>query len=61
MYNTTQQFLQNLTYIMISELTVTDFTGVDITVHCNWNVNGGTFTNSSIIQGTHMHIAIYNM
>ena len=54
LYNATQQFLQNLTYI--SKLTVTDFDGVDIIVYCNWNVSKGTFTNCSIIQGTRAYV-----
>ena len=41
--------MQNWTYI--SELTVTEFTGADITVHCNWNIGGASFTGSDVIEG----------
>ena len=59
-YNT-NQFIQNSTYISKVIVTQNEFTGADITVHCSWNVNGGTFTNSSIIQGTHMCLMLnYN-
>ena len=59
-YNT-NQFIQNSTYISKVIVTQNEFTGADITVHCSWNVNGGTFTNSSIIQGIHMCLMLnYN-
>ena len=48
-YDVTQQLVQTLIYI--SELTVTEFTGADIVVHCNWNISGVSFTGSSIIEG----------
>ena len=48
-YNVTEQLVQNLMYI--SELTVTEFTGKDIIVHCNWNIGGASFTRSDAIEG----------
>ena len=48
-YNATQHLMQNLTYI--SELAVTEFTGTDIIVHCNWNISGASFTGSDVIEG----------
>ena len=48
-YNATQQLMQNLTFI--KELTVTEFTGKDITVHCNWNFGEASFIGSDVIEG----------
>ena len=45
-YNVTEQ---NRTYI--SKLRVTEFTGKDIIVHCNWNIGGASFTRSDVIEG----------
>ena len=49
-YNATQQLMQNLTYY-ISEVEVTEFTGTDVTVYCNWSINGIIFTGSDVIEG----------
>ena len=48
-YNVTQQLMQNLTYI--SEVAVTKFTGTDVTVYCNWSINGIFFIGSDVIEG----------
>ena len=45
-YNVTEQ---NRTYI--SELRVTEFTGKDIIVYCNWNIGGASFTGNDVIEG----------
>ena len=58
-YNATQQLMENLTYIR--ELTVTEFTGADIIVHCNWSINDASFTGSAVIEGKFVciYLSIY--
>ena len=46
-HDTTQE---NSTYYT-SDITVDTFTGMDITVQCNWSVSGVYFTGRDIIEG----------
>ena len=55
-YNATQQLMQTFTYIR--KLTVTEFAGTDITVHCNWTINGVSFIGSDIIKGKVVYVLI---
>ena len=48
-YNASQQLMQNLTYI--SKVAVTEFTGADVAVYCNWSISGIFFTGSGVIKG----------
>ena len=48
-YNITQQSMQDLIYM--SELEVTEFTGTDVIVHCNWSISEVYFTGSDVIEG----------
>ena len=58
-YNATQQLMENSTYIR--ELTVTEFTGVDLIVHCNWSINDVSFIGSAVIEGKFVciYLSIY--
>ena len=61
-YNPTQQSVQNLIYISELHVTIIEFTGTDIIVHCNWNVSGVYFTGSDVIEGKVMlmYLSIYS-
>ena len=38
--------------VYVSNTTVSVVLGDDLTAMCNWNVNGGMFTNTTTAQGT---------
>ena len=47
--NVTASLINNM---YISSTTVSAVLGDDLTATCNWNINGGMFTNTTTAQGT---------
>ena len=47
--NVTATLINN---VYVSNTTVSAVLGDDLTATCNWNINGGMFTNTTTAQGT---------
>ena len=48
--------LMDTVYMYVSSTTVSAVLGDDLTATCNWNVNGGMFTDTATAQGIYYNI-----